>query len=179
VDRNVDRLAEMRLLLQNASSNSNITKTISHVRLMAFALVMPHVDSASVLVPNVSYETRAPSLTSATAHCTVAFTRYLDTPLVKITAQELRLKRAIEGVLKRICKFYTAILGDCLSLLEPPEGDSSDDRQARGRRKLEIWSKDVEALMGWLRWAMWRRCSRQCNWDVSRVFVPSRWLITC
>jgi len=58
---------------------------------------MPYIDSASVFVPNVSYETRAPSLASATAHCTVAFTRYLDTPLVKITAQELRLKRAIEG----------------------------------------------------------------------------------
>jgi len=161
----------MRHLLDDVSSTSNITEAISHTRLIAFALVMPYIDHISVLSSNTTVEARSSSLGRAADHCTTAFTRHLEAPLVKLTVQERRLKDAIEGVLKRICKFGTSVLGDSLTLLETLEDDSRKWGRDDGRQILKAWSHDVKDLMDWLGWAMWQHCPRACAWD-EQCYVP-------
>jgi hypothetical protein len=165
----------MRQILGNVSSSSNVTEAVAHVRLVAFALVMPYVDHISVLSSNTSSEARSSSLARAADHCKTAFTKHLGEPLVKLTAQERRLKDAMEGVLERICKFGTGVLGDSLALLEPLE-DATRESEEKGRQMLTTWGDEVEQLMNWLGWAMWQRCPRACSWDVRFVFRASnRW----
>jgi hypothetical protein len=118
VDRNGDRISEMRQVLADVCSSSNVTEVVSHVRLIAFAMVMPYIDHASVLSANTSGKTRSLSLTKATQHCTTAFTGHLEAQYIKLTLQEIRLRNAIEGVLKRICKLGTGILGMPLHYLK-------------------------------------------------------------
>jgi hypothetical protein len=163
----------MRQILSNVSSNSNITETVGDVRLTAFALVLPYIDHVSILSSNTSDEARLSSLAKATNHCTTAFTKHLEAPLVNLTAQERRLKDAIEGVLKRICNFGTSTLRDALAVAEKLENASRDDGSEEpddGRRLLKKWDDDVEHLMEWLGWSTWQRCPRRCNWDVCFVF---------
>ena len=74
VDRNSNRISEMRQILSNVSPNSNITETVADVRLTAFALVMPYIDHVSILSSNTSDEARLSSLAKVTNHCTTAFT---------------------------------------------------------------------------------------------------------
>jgi hypothetical protein len=181
VDRNGDRLSEMRhILRRNATSSSgsiNITQVVGEIRLIAFALVMPYIDHISILSPNSSSEARLFSLGRATEHCTKAFTGHLDGLVVKLTKQERRLRDAIEGVLKRVCRFGTNTLGEALDLLDKLEdhGDSDGEGkldEAVGRKMLERWREEVEELMDWLGWAgVWQRCPRACNWDVSVLSV--------
>ena len=169
VDRNGDRISEMRYLLDNISSATDIIGAVRHVRLIAFALVMPYIDHPSVLSSNACLEARLSSLGRAAEHCTTAFTRHLETLSTKLTRQELRLKSAIEGVLKRTCNFGTSVLGDSLTLLEILDRDSSENRQDEGRQMLKKWGDDVKDLMDWLGWAMWQRCPRACAWDVRLI----------
>jgi hypothetical protein len=171
VDRNGDRISEMRQLLDNVSFSSNITEAVAHVRLIAFALVMPYIDHVAVLSSNTTVKARSSSLAKASNHCTTAFTRHLEVPTVKLTPQERRLKDAIKGVLKRICKFGTSVLGDSLILLETLEDDLHEGGQTDGRKMLKIWGDEVKDLMDWLGWAMWQRCPRACAWDV-RFILP-------
>jgi hypothetical protein len=170
VDRNGDRISEIRHLLDSLSSTSNITEAVGHVRLVAFALVMPYIDHASVLSSNTTLEARSRSLARATDHCSIAFTRHLEAPLVDLTVQEHRLKAAIEGTLTRICNFGTKILGEALTLLETLEDGSCESRLDEARQILKVWGDDVKSLMDWLGWAMWQRCPRACAWDVR--FAP-------
>ena len=171
VDRNGDRISEMQAVLGNISSTSNITKAIAHVRLIAFALVMPYIDHRSVLTTNTTVEARSSSLVRATDHCSTAFTRHLEIPFVELTPQERRLKDAIEGVLTRICNLGTSVLGDSLTLLDMLENDSRDGAgQDDGIQMLNKWNNNVKNLMDWLGWAMWKRCPRACAWDVRCIF---------
>jgi len=178
VDRNGDRLSEMRhILSRNATSFFNITQVVGEVRLVAFALVMPYIDHVSILSPNSSSEARLSSLGSAMEHCSKAFTGHLDRLVVKLTRQERRLRVAVEGVLRRVCGFGTNTLGEALDLLDKFEdhadsgGESGLDK-AEGRKMLERWRDEVERLMDWLGWAgVWRRCPRACDWD-EQCYVP-------
>ena len=87
VDRNGDRISEMRQILSNVSSSSNVTEVVAHVQLVAFSLMMPYIDHPSVFSPNTTSEARSSSLAKASNHCTTAFTRHLEEPLVKLTVQ--------------------------------------------------------------------------------------------
>jgi hypothetical protein len=178
VDRNGDRLSEMRhILSRNASSSAsvNITQGVGEIRLVAFALVMPYIDHVSTLSPNTSSKARLSSLGRAMERCSKAFTGHLDALVVggvKLTRQERRLRDAVEGVLRRVCRFGTNTLGEALDILDKLEdhGDSGGD-EAGARKMLERWGEEVERLMDWLGWAgVWRRCPRACDWDVS-VFL--------
>ncbi|KIM81237.1 hypothetical protein PILCRDRAFT_505623 [Piloderma croceum F 1598] len=184
VDRNGDRLSELRhTLSRNATSSSgsiNITQVVGEVRLVAFALVMPYIDHVSILSPNSSSEARLSSLGKATEHCTKAFTGHFNALAVggvKLTKQEQRLRDAVEGVLRRVCRFGTNTLGEALDLLDKLEdrGDSGGEGgpdEVEGRKMLERWREEVEGLMDWLGWAgVWQRCPRACDWD-EQCYIP-------
>lgn len=166
VDRNGDRLAEMRLLLTNISSSSNIMETIGHFRLIAYALVMPYVDVPTVLTADFSADERSASLSNSAKHCATAFTGHLEALSVDLTKQEYRLKRAIEGVLNRICTFATTTLDESLMLLDTLQTGSPDDWAAIARESVKQWRQDVEEVMDRLGWSMWQRCPDTCAWDV-------------
>lgn len=168
-DRNGDRISEMWQVLGNVSTSSNVTEIVAHVRLMAFALVMPYVDAPSVL-SSASAPNRARALVSSQKRCTTAFTGHIESSFVQLTAQEHRLKHAIEGVLGKICTLSTSILGDSLTLLEGLH-DGSDTTEIEVRQRLAQWQADVSDLMGWLGWAMWQRCPQICAWDVRHIFT--------
>lgn len=172
VERNGDRLSEMRELLGNVSSSTNVTAAISTARLIAFALVMPYIDHPTVLSSNATDDSRAKSLHSATQQCSFAFTGHLDTLPLQLTPQERRLKGAIEGVLARICSFATATLEESLGLLEDAQDSLGDIDYATGINALQAWQDNLLELMGWLGWAMWQRCPRACDWDV-RLYLLS------
>lgn len=173
VERNADRLSEMRELLGNVSSSTNITAAISTARVIAFALVMPYVDYPSVLSINATEDGRAHSLIKATKQCTFAFTGHLDALSIKMTSQEHGLKSAVEGVLTRICAFATGTLGHSLAILQGAQQASELVDHAAGLSALEAWKNELQELMEWLGWAAWQRCPRVCDWDV-RIshFVP-------
>jgi hypothetical protein len=173
VDRNGDRLAEMQLLLANMSSSSNMSEIIGHVRLIAYALVMPYVNIPTVLAANISAEERSASLSSSTKHCATAFTGHLDMLSVNLTKQEYRLKRAIESVLSRICTFATSTLAESLTLLDTLETRSVNNWTDSARQSVKRWRQGVEDIMEWLGWSMWQRCPHLCAWDV-RISTSSR-----
>lgn len=166
VERNGDRLAELRELLNNTSSDKNITEIVSYARLISFALVMPYVDAPSVLASSATKDSRKSSLYQATLHCTSAFTGHLDDLSIELTAQEHRLRGAVEGVLRRICKFATGVLENSFEVLEDLEKNPGSAAERRGRQMLSAWNEDLMELMDWLGWAMWQRCPQACSWDV-------------
>lgn len=170
VERNGDRIAEMRKILEDVSVSSNITEVVSQVRLVAFALVMPYIDHASIFSPNVTGDVRITLLEDSAKHCSLAFTGHIDAPLFHLTPQEQRLKRAVEGVLKRICTFSTTVLGSALTLLDTLANDSGGGSLAEAHAAVSTWHVGIEKLMNWLGWAMWHRCAKACEWDVSPLF---------
>lgn len=169
VDRNADRLAELRYLLQSYTQPSelnggitadqvNATEAISRVRFVAFSLVMPYIDAPAALSSNATQYSRQTATAKALEKCTHAFTRYIPTEL---SVQETRLRDAVEGVLGRVCSFSLDVLTTSLEILE--EGAPPNVKAAT----LGSWLKRTEDLMSWLAWPAWRRCERQCEWDVS------------
>lgn len=166
VDRNGNRLAEMRELLRDTAADSAVVEAVSRIRLVAYALVMPYLDVPSTFSPSASNSSRDYSLSLAAQRCTVGLTGHLDKLNMKLTIQELRLKAAIEGVLSRICSFTSEVLGSSTAFLEELEGHSRETELNKGRQLLKAWGEKLEKLMQWLGWAMWQRCSRPCAWNV-------------
>lgn len=162
VDRAGDTLAELHALLSDLTPASNATQILSNAQLTVFALLMPYIDHKTLFAPGITTTDRASILEDVSKRCGVIFTGHIDAPAYKLTAQERRLKYAVEGVQGRICSFTSAVLEEALYLLE-----TLPQEQNVLRSKLVIWKQDVEDLMGWLGWAMWERCPRMCGWDVS------------
>lgn len=168
VDRNADRLAELRHALREytssttttANSNtvsnigSNTTSAISHVRLIAFALVMPYVDGPSVLSPSSTAATRKQASRSALENCARAFTYHISRPsiqdaseVIRLSVQETRLERATEGVLSRICSFSLDVLVGALDALDAvQESHGNEDEDADAART----ERAMAMMRGWL-----------------------------
>ncbi|KAF7968255.1 hypothetical protein HWV62_31555 [Athelia sp. TMB] len=162
VDRNGDRLSELRAFLLNVGPASNLTEAVSNARLVSFALLMPYIDHGALFAPGITPTDRSSVLASVSERCSFAFSGHVDAPFYRLTFQEKRLKRAVEGVLRRICGFASEVLGEALVVLEATPHDVD-----LAKRKLDAWREGLEELMDWLGWAMWERCPRMCDWDVS------------
>ena len=89
----------------------------------------------------------------AETRCVEEYTGGLD--LARIQPSEGVLIKAVEGVLRRVCKFAFGIYNDItLSTTLPP-------------KDIEKWTKEVDALMEWIDWSGWHRCEKRCALDVS------------
>ncbi|KAF7972389.1 hypothetical protein HWV62_18028 [Athelia sp. TMB] len=166
VERNGDRIAELHILLSKVNATSNITELVSTARLIAFGLILPYVDHATIFAPYISAPKRRAVLSEASTQCSLAFTGHIDAPRYHLTPQEQRLKQAAEGVLGRICGFATQIFNESLTLLDMLANEADLDlSQAQTSQALASWRGGVERLMDWLGWAMWQRCPDICAWD--------------
>lgn len=168
VERSGDRLAELHTLLVNVNASSNVTEIVSTARLTVFAIIMPYVDHAAVFAPAISAHARSAILGEVSTQCSIAFTGHIDAPLYRLTPQEQRLKRAAEGVSRRICSFATGTFDESLNLLDSFTSETEAARaRAQAVKALERWLVSTEELMEWLGWSMWQRCPDMCAWDVS------------
>ena len=166
VERNGDRIAELHTLLSKVNTTSDVMEVVSTTRLIAFGLILPYIDHAAVFAPDITASDRSTVLSAVSAQCSLAFTGHIDAPRYSLTLQEQRLKRAVEGVLRRICGFATQTFDDSLNLLDALAGE--DDLaliQVQASRAIDSWRGDLEKLVGWLGWAMWQRCPEICAWD--------------
>ncbi|KAL8281199.1 hypothetical protein RQP46_006557 [Phenoliferia psychrophenolica] len=103
-DRYGDTLNELAHLLSSRQSVQNSTIVVDKVRLLTFAMLEPYVSgpgALSVWPAPPSPHDRRKSLAATAEICTDGFTSHLNTK--RMTRQELRIKKATEGVLKRIC----------------------------------------------------------------------------
>ena len=166
VERNGDRIAELHTLLSKVNATSNVTEVVSNARLIAFGLILPYVDHAAVFAPEITASDRSAVLSAVSTKCSLAFTGHIDAPRYRLTPQEQRLKRAVEGVLGSICGFATQTFDESLILLDELAGEADLVlSQAQASRAIASWRGGVENLMDWLGWAMWQRCPEICAWD--------------
>ncbi|KZP14883.1 hypothetical protein FIBSPDRAFT_1048534 [Athelia psychrophila] len=166
IKRSGDSIAELHTLLANVNATSKVTDVVSTARLIAFALIMPYADHAAVFAPTITAASRSAVLADISLQCSLAFTGHIDAQLYRLTPQEERLKGAVEGVSRRICAFAAGTFDESLNLLESLAGEVDFAcAQAQAVQALERWLGNVEELMEWLGWAIWKRCPEVCGWD--------------
>ncbi|TFK54142.1 hypothetical protein OE88DRAFT_1654651 [Heliocybe sulcata] len=148
-----DRLAQMRAALEdNSSEDRNATAQVQQVRLLAFTLLNPYLDTRNIpLFFNQSDpdEWLPPTMLRCTTTSTAAI------PTARLTAQEQLLKASIETVLHNLCQMAGHIL---VSSIEA--GNKTKEEELA-----DSWREEVTSMMEWLDWAMWVRCERQCGWN--------------
>jgi hypothetical protein len=97
------------------------------------------------------------SWTNPIAHqCSSQLTALIK-PEVLVRSEAL-IKRAVEGVLYRICSTLTNIWVDAFSVTT-----ASEERAAE---LLMTWGKELESLMRWLDWPVWDVCRPSCSQEV-------------
>lgn len=166
IERNGDRVAELHALLSTINATSDVMEVVSTARLIAFGMILPYVDHAAVFAPDITASDRSTVLSEISVECSLAFTGHIDAPRYRLTPQEQRLKRAIEGVLGRICGLATQTFDESLNLLDALAGEADLALvQAQALQALDSWRVGVNKLVGWLGWAMWQRCPETCAWD--------------
>jgi hypothetical protein len=139
--RYLTRLMELWELLH--SDHYPHKKLHKRLRGLSHALVMPFFEVKS-------------GLEEAETRCVKEYTGKLD--LARIQPSEKLLVKAVEGVLKRICKVTFGIYNDSATTPAPTYMD------------LGKWGEEVEALIRWIDWAGWHRCEKTCAWNV--CFLP-------
>lgn len=167
VDVIVDRTAGRLNRMKSAFKLSNSTEAVSKVKNEVFDILFPFVD-----VPRVLWEgkdrpdarTRYAALRHATKSCGTAYTSYLADETA--SSSERLMLSSVEGTLSRICEVATHILSDSLSM---QVRTMSEGMRARYESKmLELWQEEVEALISWLDWPVWKTCEHACADDVSK-----------
>ena len=137
--RYLTRLIEIQgiLIHSHRYSHKNLHQRL---RRLSHAMVMPFFEMKS-------------GLEEAETRCVVEYTGKLD--LARIQPSEKVLIKAVEGVLRRVCKVAFGIYNDTTASTTLPSKD------------IEMWAKNVEELIKWIDWSGWRRCESLCAWDVS------------
>ncbi|KAM0746434.1 hypothetical protein T439DRAFT_384164 [Meredithblackwellia eburnea MCA 4105] len=164
IDRYSDHLDELRLLFALSDSRDNITSVVDEARLISFGALQPYVSGPEVLSTYPSPPTphqRFKALSSTADICTNGFTGHLDSELM--TPQELRIKNALESVLRRVCDLTAGILGESLFLIDSQPAKLKDEEALK--EKIHGWEAKLKDLMQWLGWPKWVACERKCEAD--------------
>ena len=168
MDRNGDRLSELKTVLQ--TRGANLTALIDQARLVTYTMLMPYIN-----VPQLESsiaQKRPVVIRAAVRECSVAFTGHLERD--GFNTQENALVDAIESVLSRLCHFN----GDWLSasiphlLIHSSAARSTSTKKAE-EKLLNEWHQGLQDLMKWLAWPMWHHCPNQCADDVSFISADS------
>ncbi|KAI5846853.1 hypothetical protein BZA05DRAFT_405658 [Tricharina praecox] len=117
------------------ASDGNATERAADAAKLAFAAVMPFVAESQ--------------RDGAQERCALAYTEAI--PADALSPQEVLLRDAVEAVVGRICRTFLDVYFGYL--------------EDGGRKKQTgKWRKDVDELVTWLDWDMWRRCEGGCAW---------------
>ncbi|KAI0060146.1 hypothetical protein BV25DRAFT_1807890 [Artomyces pyxidatus] len=153
VERYAERLETLRYILEPEPSNA--TQQAALVRVQLLTMLVPYMTTDSVPTN--------PSWTSSLVQrCSTPPTSLLPAGL--LTPQERRIRDAVQGTLREICRRLTLMWVDAFDIEE-----ASEDR---ARAVLGTWKKHVGELMDWLGWSVWVRCIPGCNPDAI-CYVPS------
>jgi hypothetical protein len=136
--------------------SANLTEVVIKSRASAFGLLLPFLPGKLLYRPPSSdYDSlMADTLRS----CSTAQTAHWKTA----SAQELRLKAAIEAVSSSVCQVVLKLFGEMVDLLAQ-DGRTVD----RTEEALSSWRRKVNSLVHYLDWDIGPRCAAQCKPDVS------------
>lgn len=156
VDRYGKRLELLRRVLRNPESKRNLTEQVAESRSQVLILLTPYM-LTSAIPPNLTDPVDPSWIDPVVKHC--AFTHTAWAPEALLTPQEKLIKRAVEGVLLRIC----SVLGNIWVDAFDSENAGINDLE----RFLLKWESDVADLMDWLDWSIWLKCDPSCRPEVS------------
>lgn len=170
-----DRLIQLQGLLKNASLTtiSDFTEVINATRLLSLTPLNPYMSPGSHINGTGwdlffgSSLPPSPAYSSTAFHrCLLSSTDFLSQPNIRIhiTPQEALLRTSIEAVLHRLCLDIGDIFAESYELALVPVPDSGDMKA-----KVTEWKNRIDALLEWLEWSDFIRCTEICEWDVGDI----------
>jgi hypothetical protein len=156
IERYADRLEYLRALLSPVATFADATGQAAAARAQLLVMLVPYIT-----VEDVPQRLPAPSNASWAApvmhRC--ATTQTSRIPLGEpLTPQEARIRAAVEGTLREICRRLTLMWLEFF--------DVERESETGAAKAIEIGRGHVDALMTWLDWSVWLRCESACDLGV-------------
>lgn len=143
MDRYGARIKELQQLLSTAVEVEEEAEAEAGVDAAGDIAVRARTLAHAALVPFLDHNDANPA-SAALSRCTGDYTGHLLPS--SLSPSEAILKSAVEETLGRIC-------GAMLEIYFSPTHD------------LRRWGNEIDELVMWLEWTLWRRCERRCAWD--------------
>lgn len=161
VDTIVKRLSSRLYRARAQLRQTNVTQALEGATVEALGFLQPYLDVPSTIwkgthKPDASQ--RHAGIKKAAENCKIAYTSDFDPK--HSTYSEGLLVGAVEGTLGRICQLLGKIVEESLTL-----GLGRLSRVQSTPALLDLqrsWAKELDDLMEWLAWPMWRGCENGC-----------------
>ncbi|KAG9052155.1 hypothetical protein FS842_010410 [Serendipita sp. 407] len=153
MDRYGDRLWLLRDTLSSPERYDSIKLAAEQVRLQVFVMLTPYLVYDAVPDEDSPTGGKDHSWVKPIIHrCSTSLTAGVEE--AQLFRSEKLIKRATDGVLRRICSTIAEIWADAM-----PVSMASEHRT---HRLIGSWKRDVDVLMTWLDWPMWQTCHPAC-----------------
>ncbi|KAI0069272.1 hypothetical protein BV25DRAFT_1791173 [Artomyces pyxidatus] len=157
IERYSERLELLQYLLGPATSQKT-PEQASLVRAEILTMLSPYITTDAVPMSS----TNTSWATSVIHRCSTTQTSGISSST--LTQQEVRIRDAVEGTLREICRRLTFMWVDAF--------DIEAGSESRQREALAEWRIQVRELMDWLDWPNWTRCNPACSPDAI-CYLPS------
>ncbi|KAI0045165.1 hypothetical protein FA95DRAFT_1544005 [Auriscalpium vulgare] len=161
VERYAQRLELLKFLLEDVAL-ANVTARAAAVRTQLLTMLVPYI-SVNDMPPADSVSDEKSWAAPILDRCSTTQTAQI--PADALTPQESLIRDAVHGTLHEICRSLTLMWADVFDV----EVQESTERK---REVIAGLKKDINALMGWLDWSVWIKCSPGCPVD-QLCYVPT------
>jgi hypothetical protein len=154
-ERYADRLENLRFLLSPNATFTDAAEQVAATREQLLVMLVPYITTGDVprqLPASANMSWAVPVV----QRCSTMQTSGI--PLGLLTPQEVRIRAAIEGTLREICRRLMLVWFEFFDV----EGESS----VKAAEVIEVGRRHVDELMSWLGWSSWLRCEPACGFDV-------------
>jgi hypothetical protein len=155
-ERYAGRLEHLRFLLSPNAKFKDAAEQAAATRGQLLVMLVPYITT-----DDVPQELPASANTSWAApvvqRCSTTQTSRI--PVGILTQQEMRLRAAVEGTLREICRRLMLVWLEFF--------DVERESEAKAAEAIEVGREHIDELMDWLDWSLWLRCEPVCNAGVS------------
>lgn len=159
-ERYADRLENLRFLLSPNATFTDAAEQVAAVRGQLLAMLVPYITTDDV--PQ-QLPTSANAIWAAPVVHRCSTTQTSGIPVGLLTPQEVRIRAAVEGTLREICRRLVLVWIEFF--------DAEGKSEAEAVKAIEVGRTHVDELMGWLGWSVWLRCEPTCGFDVRALIV--------
>jgi hypothetical protein len=162
-DRYAQRLEHLRVLLSPtaAATFTDAAEQGAAVRTQLLIMLVPYITTEDV-PQRLPASTNTSWAAPVVRRCATTQTSLIPRG-APLTPQEVRIRAAVEGTLREICRRLTLVWLEFFDV----EGEGG----VRATEAMDVGRRHVEELMGWLDWSVWLRCEPRCSLGVGVALI--------